>query len=201
MEARLPDPADPDGGAAGTIVPMTIYTIGHSNHSAGTFIGLLRQHGVRTAVDVRTAPYSRYNAQFNREDLEAALSQHAMRYVFAGKSLGGRPADPSCYKSGTVPGEGADYLHDVDYPAVMKREWFIKGIGRLLEIASEQTTAILCSEENPTQCHRHHLIAKYLMATQPNVDVQHIRGDGTAFSARTILQSVDTPTVIQHSLF
>ena len=176
---------------------MRLYTIGHSNHSLEKLIRLLEDNGVMTVVDVRSAPYSRYNPQFNKDNLESSLSQRYIQYVFAGQYLGGRPSDPTCYKSRTLPGEGADYLHEVDYPEVMKREWFIKGIERLLELADEQTTTILCSEENPAECHRHHLIAKYLMATHPEVSVRHIRGDGTVFGAGAITESLDEPSAEQ----
>jgi len=83
----------------------------------------------------------------------------------------------------------------------MQRDWFCKGIDRLLELADEQTTAILCSEENPAQCHRHHLIAKYLMAEHPEVKVMHIRGDGTAYGAASITETVEAPDGEQLSLF
>jgi len=96
--------------------------------------------------------------------------------------------------------EGADYLHEVDYPEVMKRPWFTKGIERLLELADEQTTAIMCSEEDPAQCHRHHLIAKYVMREHPEVNVRHIRGDGTVFSAASLRVSVDDVQAEQPSL-
>jgi len=113
---------------------MKLYTIGHSNHSLDKLIRLLEDNGVMTVVDVRSAPYSRYNAHFNKENLESALSQRTIQYAFAGKYLGGRPSDPSCYKSRTLPEEGADYLHEVDYPEVMKREWFVKGSEVFLRI-------------------------------------------------------------------
>jgi uncharacterized protein (DUF488 family) len=59
----------------------------------------------------------------------------------------------------------------------------------------------MCSEENPAQCHRHHLIAKYLIAHHPEVTIQHIRGDGTAYGAATITETVDAPASEQLSLF
>ncbi len=180
---------------------ITLFTIGHSNHPLEKFIRLLEDNGIMTLVDVRTAPYSRYSPHFNKEMLEAALRERDIQYAFAGKYLGGRPTDPNCYKSRRLPDENADYLHEVDYPEVMKREWFIKGIGRLLEMADEQTTAILCSEEDPAQCHRHHLIAKYLLAQHPEVKVKHIRGDGTVYSAASITETVDAPDTEQLSLF
>ena len=174
-----------------TILCMKLLTIGHSNQPLEKLIRLLEENGVMTLVDVRSAPFSRYNPQFNQESLERELPLRGIQYAFAGKFLGGRPTDPTCYKSRTLPAEGADYLHEVDYPDVMKREWFVKGIQRLLEMADEQTTAIMCSEENPAQCHRHHLVAKYLMREYPEVKVQHIRGDGSVFGAASILDSVD----------
>lgn len=170
---------------------MKLFTLGHSHHSLDTFLRLLEENGVMTLVDVRTAPYSRFNPQFNKDNLERTLPERGLQYAFAGKFLGGRPPDPLCYKKRTLPPEGADYLHEVDYPEVMKREWFVKAIARLLEMADEQTTAILCSEEDPAQCHRHHLIAKYLLREHPDVKVQHIRGDGMVYGAASILDSVD----------
>ena len=180
---------------------MKLFTIGHSVHYLEKFIHLLDENGIMTLVDVRTAPASRYQPQFNKANLEQLLPQRDIQYAFAGKYLGGRPTDPTCYKKRVLPPEGADYLHEVDYPQVMKQVWFIKGIQRLLEMADEQTTAILCSEEDPALCHRHHLITKYILREYPEVNVQHIRGDGTVFRAASLIVSVDAPPVDQPSLF
>lgn len=180
---------------------MVLFTVGHSNHPGETFIELLKRFGIETLVDVRSAPASRYNPQFNKPMLEQELPANGIAYVFAGRYLGGRPPDPACYKHRALPPEGTDYLHEVDYPEVMKREWFVKGVERLLEIADESLTAIMCSEENPAQCHRHHLIAKYLMQAHPEVRVKHIRGDGTVYGAGSIKTSVEDEGGVQASLF
>jgi uncharacterized protein (DUF488 family) len=181
----------------GPVQTMKLFTIGHGNHSVDALVRLLDDNRIMLLVDVRTSPYSRYNPQFNKESLESALPQHSIQYAHAGRYLGGRPSDPTCYKSRTLPEEGTDYLHEVDYPEVMKRPWFVRGIDRLLELADDQTTAIMCSEEDPAQCHRHHLIAKYLMSEHPEVTVRHIRGNGTVFGAESILASADKPQVEQ----
>lgn len=180
---------------------MKLFTIGHSNHSLEQLVGLLEANNIARLVDVRSAPYSRYNPQFNKENLESALTDQLIEYVYAGNYLGGRPTDPTCYKNKQLPAEGADYLHEVDYLEVMKRKWFLKGIGRLLELADEQTTAIMCSEEDPAQCHRHHLIAKYLLAEHPEVEVRHIRGDGTVFGAKSLLSAINNQSAEQLKLF
>ena len=180
---------------------MILYTIGHGNHSLDKFIQLLEDNGVMTLVDVRSAPYSRYNPQFNKENLQYMLPERWMEYVYAGKYLCGRPPDPSLYKNKLLPQGEIDYLHEVDYAEIMKRDWFQKAILQLLELADQQTTAILCSEEDPSACHRHHLIAKYLMAQYPEVEVRHIRGDGQVYGAGSIHKSVDEQPGEQLSLF
>jgi uncharacterized protein (DUF488 family) len=179
---------------------MAIYTIGHSNHSLEKFIQLLNDNGIMILVDVRTAPYSRYRPHFNKESLEFELPRHNIQYIFAGKYLGGRPSDPRLYKNRELPPEDADYLHEVDYQEVMKRQWFIQAIEQLLEIADQDLTAILCSEEDPSDCHRHHLIAKYLIDNHPEVRVRHIRADGSVYGAQTILKSVNKPKAEQGRL-
>jgi len=180
---------------------MALFTIGHSNQTIEKLIHLLEENGVMLLVDVRSAPYSRYNPQFNKENLERILPEHWMEYAYAGKYLGGRPPDPGCYKKKILPQEDIDYLHEVDYPEVMKRTWFHKAIEQLLDLADQQTTAILCSEEDPELCHRHHLIAKYLLENYPEVEVKHIRGDGSVYGARSIHKSVDESTGEQLSFF
>jgi len=68
----------------------TIYTIGHSNHSLDKFVELLKRHGITVVVDVRSAPYSRFHAQFNKEELKHALRERGLGYVFLGRELGGQ---------------------------------------------------------------------------------------------------------------
>ena len=114
---------------------MKLYTIGHSNMSLDKLVQLLDAAGVAMVVDVRTAPASRFNPQFNRPNLEQWLPRHQIAYAFAGQYLGGRPSDPNCYKRRALPGEGADYLHEVDYPEVMRRDWFVKAIGEIARSA------------------------------------------------------------------
>ena len=180
---------------------MKLFTIGHSNHSIEKFTRLLNEKGIMILVDVRTAPYSHYNPQFNKENLQSFLALRDIQYAYAGKYLGGRPSDPTCYKNKVLPTEGADYLHEVDYPEVMKRKWFIQGIQQLLELADQDVPAIMCSEEDPAECHRHHMIARYLIAEHPEVDVRHIRGDGTIYRATSVSTTVDQAQAEQLSFF
>ena len=181
---------------------MIIYTIGHGTRTTTEFINLLKENKVTQLVDVRTSPYSRYNPQFNKENLEIFLKDNKIRYVFKGKQLGGRPSDPACYKNHKVPEGETNYLHEVDYPAIMKKDWFIKGIEHLLDLTQEETTAIMCSEEDPANCHRHHLIARYLLDEfAGEIEVLHIREAGVVFNANQIHKSVNDKKPEQGTLF
>lgn len=151
---------------------VTLYTIGHSNLSIERFLDAMTSFGLAALVDVRSMPFSRFNPQFNRESLSLTLEEAGIEYRFAGKQLGGRPEDPTCYKNGVLPEPGADYLQLVDYPAVAERQWFQTGIERLLSIAKSKATVIMCSEEDPKQCHRHHLITKALEGRVRVIDIR-----------------------------
>ncbi len=61
---------------------MSIFTIGHSNHPIDKFLGLLKSHGITAVADVRSVPYSKRNAQYDREALRKTLREHGIIYVF-----------------------------------------------------------------------------------------------------------------------
>lgn len=169
--------------------PLTIYTIGHSNAPAGKIIELLQKFEIRVLADVRSTPYSRYNPQFNRETFEQTLNQAGIEYRYAGDTLGGRPKDPACYQP-----DG-----HVNYPAVMEKDFFQKGIQQLMSISLEHRTAVMCSEENPANCHRHHLIGFYL--ARLGVTVLHIRGDGSTVQDQLLINIKEKPPAEQPGLF
>jgi uncharacterized protein (DUF488 family) len=180
---------------------MKLFTIGHTNHPIAEFIVLLKGKNITQLVDVRTSPYSKFVIEYNRETLESSLKKNKVKYFYEGKNLGGRPADPTCYRNGVLPGGETDYLHQVDYPAVMQKPWFQKGIAHLLEQAERDVTVVMCTEENPDDCHRHHLIAKYLEAEFPEWEIRHIRGDGIDYRSTSIHTSVNRLPGEQPSLF
>ena len=158
-------------------VGIIVYTIGHSNLAMEELIAALRRHGIAKVVDVRSVPFSQYTPQFNRDALERSLSDADIDYAFAGDYLGGRPTDPTCYRTGVLPDGESNYLKLVDYKEVARRPWFRRGLDRLIEIASDRPTAIMCSEEDPSRCHRDQLIADTLLAQ--GIAVNHIRKDGS----------------------
>jgi uncharacterized protein (DUF488 family) len=146
--------------------PSPIYTIGHSNLPFDTFLAALASHGITILADVRTRPFSRF-PRFNRASLERSLGEAGIAYVFFGDSLGGRPSDPSCYRGGVLPERKEDVPRLIDYAAVASRPWFQDGLMELVSLSDSGRVAIMCSEGDPNQCHRQHLIAQALFDRVP----------------------------------
>ena len=71
-----------------------LFTIGHSTHEIGEFLGLLRQHEIDAVADVRSQPYSSRFPWFSQKPLESALEEAGVRYVFLGQELGARRDEP-----------------------------------------------------------------------------------------------------------
>jgi len=138
-----------------------IYTIGHSNHSMEDFIRLLKKHSITAVADVRSAPVSKHNPQFNKDMLSAALRKQNIAYAFMGKELGGRPDDTSLYDNGRV-----NYLKMVEKPL------FKEGINRLLKGRKQHRIVLLCAEKEPLDCHRTILISRHLY--RMGIPVKHI---------------------------
>ncbi|GAK50093.1 hypothetical protein U14_01319 [Candidatus Moduliflexus flocculans] len=150
-----------------------IFTIGHSTHSIEVFIGLLRQHQMTMICDVRSIPYSRYNPQYNRENLKRSLTERNIVYVFMGRELGARSDNPQCYRHGQV-----------QYERLAREPRFIEGIRWLRTEMNTHRIALLCAEKEPLACHRTILVCRNLRAN--NLEIQHILEDGTLEDHRSI---------------
>jgi len=144
----------------------TILTIGHSNHTLKFFLELLNLHDVTAIADVRSAPYSRFNPQFNREKFAGSLEASGFRYVYLGRELGGRSDDRSCYEHGRI-----------RYDRLARTPRFRDGLERVLHGAGRYRIALMCAEKEPLDCHRTLLIGHEL--DKSGVDVAHILADGT----------------------
>jgi uncharacterized protein (DUF488 family) len=146
----------------------TVLTIGHSTRPIDEFVGMLRAHGVRRLVDVRTAPGSRRHPQFGSEALGKSLAASGIEYLHM-KALGGlrKPAPASinaAWKNASFRGY-ADYMQTQEFEAAIKH---------LVVLAREKRTAIMCAEAVPWRCHRS-LIADALVAR--GVAVEHIMSE------------------------
>jgi uncharacterized protein (DUF488 family) len=163
-----------------------ILTIGYGKHSPDALLDALRRANVSYVIDVRSSPYSRFQPEFSREPLALALSANHIKYVFMGDLLGGRPKDDDCYTDGKV-----------DYTKTREKDFFVRGIARLKK-AYEQglTVCLLCSEAQPSQCHRAKLVAAALV--EDGIDVTHILPNGACRSQTEVIAEL---TKGQSSLF
>jgi len=154
-------PGTPDNAGAATLL-----SVGHSNHPLDAFLDLLARHRVALVVDVRSSPYSAYTPHFNREALGQALQARGLAYEFLGDRLGGRPQAERFY----------DERGYVCYDRVAASPEFQTGIERLIELARMARAALLCGEEDPTDCHRRRLLGPVLQ--RHGIALVHIRADG-----------------------
>lgn len=143
-----------------------IYTIGHSNHDIIDFLSLLKNHGIKVVVDVRSEPFSRRMPQFSKSEIERFLVADAYEYLYLGESLGGHPKDKSMYTHGGI----------LDYYRMTTSNVFNEHIQQLIKVAQTKSTAIMCAEGLPTRCHRESIIGCYLRGLGHRV--LHILPDG-----------------------
>jgi uncharacterized protein (DUF488 family) len=122
--------------------------VGHSRRTLDEFVKLLKGYGVQRLVDIRTIPRSRPNPQFNRETLGKFLRNRHINYRHM-RALGGlRHARADSPNMGW---RSASFRGFADY---MQTPMFAEALGKLIELAKEKPTAIMCAEAVPWRCHR-----------------------------------------------
>jgi len=152
-----------------------IYTIGYGARDVEALLAALKANRIQYLLDVRTSPYSSYKPAFSKNALRTFLEANGVRYLYVGDSLGGQPADQSCYTDGKV-----------DYEKVSQKQFYRDGIERLLKASRlGERVALMCSEGKPENCHRAKLIGKTL--TSEGVEVLHIDEKDTLISQNDVL--------------
>ena len=167
---------------------LEVLTIGHSNRSMDEFLTLLKQHAVEVLADVRSQPHSKYVPHFDYANLKRAVEAAGVQYVFLGRELGGKPDGKEFY----------DTQGHAVYSRIAASEPFRLGIARLLEGIRKYRVAIMCSEEDPANCHRRLLVGKVLM--EQGVSIKHIRGDGRIQTEEELLRQEEAGKVNQMEL-
>lgn len=142
----------------------TLYSIGHGQKPLEEFYKELLSFGIQYVIDVRSSPFSRWAPQFNQQDIALFLKEHNIVYAYMGDTIGGRPNSDLCYDS-----EGHfDYEKMAEVPA------FQNSLKRLVS-ANEQhlNVAVMCSESDPSLCHRSKLIGRELY-DKYRINMKHI---------------------------
>lgn len=142
---------------------LSCLTIGHSDLPVEAFVYYLHKIRVDCIIDVRSTPYSKYQPQYNREEISRVLKQENIEYRYMGDDLGGRYSDPALlFPDGTV-----------NYQKVSETQKFMNGLNEVISlIESGKNIALMCSEKDPLRCHRYALIARNLQ--KKGINVTHL---------------------------
>jgi len=136
---------------------QTVYTIGHSTHDKKKFVEMLKAHGIRLLIDVRTVPKSRKVPQYNSDVLEEYLRKNGILYVHM-PQLGGLR-----HYTGDSLNTGWRNLSFRGFADYMQSSEFWNGIEDLMVYAKDSDAVIMCAEALPWRCHRS-LIADALLS-------------------------------------
>lgn len=104
----------------------TLYTIGHGRHTFPYFLELLRKYEIEFVGDVRAFAQSRW-PQFNGSILAELLRDNFIGYEHLPETGGKNKPEP---------------------------QDLARGIDRIIEIASDVRTVIMCSESKPLSNHK-----------------------------------------------
>jgi uncharacterized protein (DUF488 family) len=126
------------------------FTIGYSGRSPQEFIESLAAAGVRSLIDIRFTPISQYRPEFSKGNLRQSLESRGIAYVHRPDL--GVPRDIR----GTVVGTNSrapiwDWYDKMVVPsyAGLNLDNFFN--------SADHPVAFMCTELDPTACHRHRL--------------------------------------------
>lgn len=147
----------------------TLYTFGHGTLEEGAFVDTVRGAGIERVVDVRSFPGSRHNPQFARDRMEKWLPAADLDYTWL-KALGGRRRPE--------PGSRHVALRNESFRAYadhMDTEEFRAGVKELVDLATDEPAAAMCSESVWWRCHRR-LLADHFQLVE-GFEVVHLMHD------------------------
>lgn len=123
-----------------------IYTIGYEGATMAEFVAALRAAGVAQVIDVRQLPLSR-RPGFSKKPLAAELAGAGIDYVNL-RALGTPKPGRDAAKKGDRATLEAVYAVQLELPEAQAEG------AKMLALAEEKPSALLCFERDPTTCHR-----------------------------------------------
>ena len=156
-------------------VKETLYTIGYALRQQEDLLEHPLKYQINCVIDIRTLPYSGYQAHFNKEIIKAYLNSHGITYLHMDQAFGIIKDDD------TLIGESGY----VDFKKLAKRPLFLEGVERIKKgLAKGYVIAFLCAEKDPINCHRSTLVARAFY--ERGYDVEHILYDGRLESQKAL---------------
>ena len=128
-----------------------IFTIGYEGATVPEFLAALQAAGVAQVIDVRQLPLSR-RPGFSKTPLAAELAEVGIGYVHL-RALGTPKPGRDAAKRGDRATLEAVYASQLALPEAQAEG------AKMLALAGEKPSALLCFERDPAVCHRTLLMA------------------------------------------
>jgi uncharacterized protein (DUF488 family) len=128
------------------------FTLGYTGRTTDDMIATLTANGVRTLVDIRQNAISMYRPELSKNNLAKLLGAHCLNYVHLPQLGVPRDIRAKAIESGT-----REVIWDW-YDEHVIGDFF--GAGRNLHFflnCVEHPVALMCTEIDPQECHRHRL--------------------------------------------
>jgi uncharacterized protein (DUF488 family) len=125
---------------------LRIFTIGYEGATQAEVVAALKAAGVARVIDVRAVPMSR-KPGFSKNVLAAGLAEAGIGYVHL-RALGTPPAGREAARKGQWEVMTRIYAEQLETPEAGAEA------ARMIALAEEKPSALLCFERDPAQCHR-----------------------------------------------
>ncbi len=124
------------------------FTFGYSGRKTEEILDLLKQHGVRTVIDVRQNPVSMYRPELSKGNFAQLLKENEMLYSHVPELGVPRDIRAKAIETGSRDVIWAWYDSNV-VTSFLNLHSFLNGF--------EHPVALMCTEIDPHECHRHRL--------------------------------------------
>jgi uncharacterized protein (DUF488 family) len=148
-------------------MPLTVFTIGYEGWGFDLWVDTLREHGVRTVVDVRELPLSR-RPGWSKKALAEKLAERGVGYVHMRRLGSPAPLRHALRDGGLTFAEFAPQFRAL----LAERE---EDLDALLALARSQPVALMCWEEDPARCHRSLVAEALVERSEEPIEVVDIR--------------------------
>lgn len=126
------------------------FTVGYSGRTIEQFLDALKAAGVSCLIDIRANPVSMYKPDFSKNNLERHLSAEGISYLHL-RELG----VPRDIRSKAIGKTDRNDIWDW-YDEHVASLFGARNLHRFFNL-TEHPVAFMCSELDPTCCHRHRL--------------------------------------------
>ena len=123
-----------------------IFTIGYEGATQAEVVDALRRAGVERVIDVRAVPMSR-KPGFSKNVLAAGLKEAGIDYVHL-RALGTPPEGREAARKGQWAVFAKAFAAQLQTPEAGVEA------ARMVALAREKPSALLCFERDPAHCHR-----------------------------------------------